>query len=137
MERGRNSKKITQREAVFYQMYTLHRREKAEGKPHDFINVFDFMGEVYCKEVGKYGFVSHMCSARASELFAENKNWRTNENLFERKKVHGRSGAVWYAYRLNTHPREELIISDDLKRFYKQLRANRKPHDQNTTQAES
>ena len=121
---------MTQRETCFYLLYKQHKQD-----PQVYINVFDLMGETYCKELGIYGFVSHECSARMSKLFDENKNRRTMERLFERKYMHGRSGSKWYAYRLNLHPSKDLIISDDLVSFYAALKANQQRYDENTTQA--
>lgn len=125
--------KITQREAVFYQMMLRHREDKKNGQEFGYINVFDFMGEVYCRELGLWGFVSHECSARASKLYSENVDRLTGFQLFERKLVYGRSGAKWYAYRLNPHATKKNVISDDLKRFRSRVKANEIKHDQDTT----
>lgn len=124
---------MTQEETCFYLLYKLHK-----DNPEAWINVFDLMGETYCKELGIYGFVSHECSSRMSKMFDENKNHRTAERLFERKKVRGKTpGSKWYAYRLNPHPNKDLIISDTLVAFHAAVKANTQKHDKNTTEAAS
>jgi hypothetical protein len=106
-----NRKKITQKEAIFYKLY-----QAFKDQPGVYIPVFEFMGEIYAKEVSKWGFVSHECSARASEMR------RDNPGLIEAKKVTGVSGAKYYTYRINPEAKPEMIKDELLARFYKILK---------------
>ena len=82
--------KITQKQAIFYQLYKRH---KAGIREH--FEIWKLMGEVYCDEVKKWGFVSYEASARLSEMTKE------NPDLLERKLVTGKTGSTYYTYRIN------------------------------------
>ena len=100
--------RITQREAIFYQLYT-----KFKQKDGEYIPVFQLMGEVWCPEVGKWGFVSYECSARASEMINK------NPQLIQRQSIRGKSGATYYGYRFNPYVTVEMIQDPDLRTFHK------------------
>ena len=99
---------ITQREAIFYQLYT-----KFKLKDGEYIPVFQLMGEVWCPEVSKWGFVSYECSARASEMI------KKNPQLIQRQSIRSKAGATYYGYRINPHVSVEMIQDDDLRAFHK------------------
>lgn len=110
-------RKITQKEAIFYQLYNSFKED-----PSVFIPVFEFMGEKYCEELGLWGFVSHECSARCSEMKKE------NPNLIESTTITGRSGAKYYGYRLKSNASAAYIEDKKLLDFYERLkRARQKP----------
>lgn len=106
-------KKITQKEAIFYTLYKAFKET-----PGEYIPVFKFMGEVYCKELGLWGFVSHECSARSSEMRKE------NPGLIEITTITGKSGAKYYGYRFSADAKAELIKDESLLKFYKSLKAH-------------
>ena len=103
--------KITQKQAIFY----LLLKSRKENPLH-FIPVFRFMGEVFVEELGKWGFVSHECSARASELAKE------NPNLIESTKISGKSGAKYYAYRFRETANASCIEDPALREFYRNIK---------------
>lgn len=103
--------KITQKEAIFYQLYKAFRET-----PGEYIPVFKFMGEVHCVELGLWGFVSHECSARASEMRKD------NPALVEVTEIVGKSGARFYGYRLTPAARPEMIQDSALLAFYNKIR---------------
>lgn len=104
--------RITQREAIFYQLY-----KKFKEKDGEYIPVFQLMGEVWCPEVSKWGFVSYECSARASEMI------KGNPELIQRHSIRGKSGATYYGYRINPYVRVEMIQDADLHAFHKRIKA--------------
>lgn len=108
-------KRLTQKESIFYALYKSFKGEES----FRFIPVFEFMGEHYCQEVGKWGFVSHECSARASEMKKE------NPELIERKTIQGKSGARYYGYRINPYVKPEMIKDSALASFHKQVMSYR------------
>lgn len=110
--RKRRRSRLTQKEAVFYVLYKRH-REGAE----DHLPVFRLMGEVWCEELGKWGYVSYECSARASELM------RDNPGLLHRTKLRGRSGASFYGYKIAAGARAETILDPDLHAFYRTIKS--------------
>lgn len=104
--------KISMREAIFYKLYKHYKSEERM----EFVPVFDFMGEVYCEEVKKWGFVSFEVSARLSELYSG------NPGLMERKEIVGKSGARYYGYRFAANVKPELISDPTLFEFYEAIR---------------
>lgn len=103
--------KATQKEAIFY---TLLKRFRA--KDAQYIPVHQLMGEVYIEELGKWGYVSYECSARASEMIKE------NPNLIMRTRIRGKSGAQFYGYKLNPFPTPEMIRDPKLREFYYKIK---------------
>jgi hypothetical protein len=100
--------KVTQKEAIFYQLYD----KRSAGDREAYTPIWQLIGEVYVKELGMHAFVSYEVSARMSEL------WSTNPNLFERKQVVGKSGAKYNAYRIALNVKQEDIVDPELKKFY-------------------
>ncbi len=99
--------KVTQSQAIFYQLY-----KSRLADPYKYIPIWQLIGEVFIQELGIWAFVSYEVSARMSEL------WGANPYLFERKTVTGKTGAHYFAYRINFEVMPEHIVEPDLKRFY-------------------
>lgn len=114
MKRRRTYARVTQEQAVFYQLYDRYRKGD-----HAFVPVFAVMGEVYVKELGKWGYVSYECSARLSGMT------KKNPGLLERAKITGKSGAKYYGYRIAPKPRQELIQDAALLEFYRRVKSIR------------
>ncbi len=110
--KGMTKKKLTQKEAIFY---TLFKNFKNPETKENFIPVFKFMGEIYAEELGLWGYVSHECSARCSELK------KTNNKLIEVKEITGKSGARYFGYRFYPTATPSLIEDPGLQKFYKTL----------------
>lgn len=120
-------KKLTQTEAIFYVMFKSFKNELPDFKKQIifegkndlsntkgyFIPVFKFMGEVYCEELGLWGYVSHECSARCSELK------KINRNLIDVTTIEGKSGARYYGYRFAPDATPSMINDEKLLEFYK------------------
>ncbi len=76
---------VTMREAIFYILYT-----RFKAKDHTYLPVHQLMGEIFVKEVNKWGFVSYEVSARCSAMMRE------NPGLLQREKIRGKSGASYF-----------------------------------------
>jgi hypothetical protein len=113
----RNRKRMTMPEAMFFRLYSAHRAAMKEGKQCELIPVHAFMGEIWCEEVGKWGFVSYECAARAAEIYHE------NPGLLYREYIRGRSGAKYYGYRIHAKANADCIKDPTLKTLYAHLRA--------------
>lgn len=113
---GMKRDRISQKEAIFYTLYTLFR-----AKDEKYLPVHQLMGEVFCKELNKWGYVSYECSARASEMMKE------NPGLFMRTHITGRSGARYYGYRISPNAKPELVKDEKLLAFYRKIGGVRKP----------
>lgn len=100
-------------ESIFYLLYNEWQAAKKKGEKPRFVPVFELMGEIYCSEVGKWGFVSYECSARASEMI------KANPELIERTKIVGKSGAKYYGYRINPFVKKEYIKDPALQNFHR------------------
>lgn len=103
--------KITQKEAIFYRLYL-----KFVQKDGEYLPVHALIGEIYCPEVGKWGYVSYECSARASEMVKQ------NPQLIQRTMLTGKSGAHYYGYRINPTALPEMIVDEDLKALHRRIR---------------
>jgi hypothetical protein len=108
---GNMKKKITQRQAIFYQLYKNRLKN-----PDEFIPIWQLIGEVYAEEINLWGFVSYEVSARMSEL------WSDNLLLFERKQVVGRTGAKYYAYRIRHGASSSDINDKEILEFYQKIK---------------
>lgn len=99
--------KITQHQAIFYQLYKARKKDI-----QSYIPIWQFIGEIYIEELKTWVFVSYEVSARMSELK------KANPNLFEYKDIVGQTGATYNAYRikLDSNPRD--ILNQDLLKFY-------------------
>ena len=104
-------KKLTQKEAIFYKLYQSFKEKRGE-----YIPVFEFMGEIYSKDLGLWGYVSHECSARCSELKSN------NPSLIQSTTITGKSGAKYYGYRINPEANSETQVEESLKSFYKRIK---------------
>lgn len=103
--------RITQKEAIFYQLY-----QNWKSKEHAYIPVFKLMGEVHVTELGQWGFVSHEVSARCSELRTE------NPRLMQHIEIKGKApGVVYYGHRLNPDATPDMIENADLRKFHKRI----------------
>jgi len=105
---------ISQKEAIFYQLYA-----RFKSKNTDYLPVHALMGEVYCKELNRWGYVSYECSARASEMITE------NPGLLMRTRLTGKSGARYYGYRISPAANIELIKDPRLLTFYRKISGNK------------
>lgn len=105
-------KRATQQEAIFYRLYKLWKARDLKYLP-----VHELMGEVFIEELGKWGYVSYECSARASEMFS------ANPGLLQRQQIVGRSGAKYYGYRLNPRPEMSMLKDPSIKLFHGKLSA--------------
>jgi len=103
-------KRITQHQAIFYQLY----RNRKDGE-NAFIPIWKLIGEVYVAELGQHAFVSYEVSARMSEL------WGANPGLFAREQTRGVSGAKYYQYRIHNQATKDTIADPDLRAFYDRL----------------
>lgn len=109
-------KKLTMTEAAFYRLYTAHREAKKNGTALALIPVHAFMGEVYCEEVGLWGYISYECSARLSEIYSD------NPGLVYREMMTGKSGAEFYGYRIAEGTSIEAIRDSKLRALYDRCR---------------
>lgn len=82
-------KKLTQKQAIFYTLY-----KNWQSGVHAYIPVFEFMGEVHCTELDLWGFVSHECSPRTSELNQD------NPDLLEYIERKARAGGTYRCWRI-------------------------------------
>lgn len=112
----RNRRRLTQHEGIFYQLYRAWKDAKDRGVEARYIPVHELMGEIYCPEAGKWGYVSYECSARASEMT------KANPGLIQRERLRGRSGASYYGYRFNPNPTKDMIKDPAMIRFHKQIK---------------
>lgn len=105
--------RLTQYEAIFYRLYTKNREARHIGKELPaLIPVHELMGEVYCEENGKLGFVSYEVGARISEVYGD------NPGLLYREMITGRSGAKYYGYRIAEGATRDNIIDPKLRALY-------------------
>lgn len=101
--------KPTQKQIIFYHLF------KNKRANNEYIPVFAFMGEVYIEPLGVWGFVSHKVGARVWDIY------RDNRRLVERTKVTGKSGAVYYAYRIREDATRDHIDDKSLIEFYDRI----------------
>lgn len=110
-KRNRRNGRATQNESIFYQLYV-----RVRAKDTEFVPVYAVMGEVYLKELSKWGYISYECSSRFSQMFKD------NPGLFERRKLKGKSGASYYGYRFSPGATREMVKDPALRLFYDELR---------------
>lgn len=103
-------KRISQKEAIFW---TLYKRFKA--KDASYVPVHQLMGEVFCEQLNRWGYVSYEVSARASEMIKD------NPGLIMRTWLSGRSGAKYYGYRFSPDANANLIKDEKLLVFYRSI----------------
>lgn len=109
----KRSQKITQRQAIFYQLYKSFKSADRET----YIPIWKMIGEIHCSELGLWGFVSYEVSARMSEMF------KMNPSLFQRTMLRGRTGAKYYGYRIAPGVQPYMIHEKDLQEFYKKIKS--------------
>ena len=105
-------KRVTQHQGIFYQLY----KARFEN-PEQYIPIWKLIGEIFIKEISQWVFISYEVSARMSELY------RKNSNLFQRIEIEGKTGAKYFAYRININVVPEDILDIDLKKFYKLIKS--------------
>lgn len=98
---------ISQKQLAFYKMY----------KSREWIPAWEFIGEIYLPEFNKWEFMSYKTPARLSDLYLDN-------DLFERRKIKGKSGKEYYSYRIKERPRAEMIKDRRLLDFYRKVKWN-------------
>lgn len=107
--------RITQKEAIFYQLYKNWQQSREQ-----YIPVFKLMGDVHVPELGQWGFVSHEVAARCSDLRRE------NPELMQHIEIKGKApGVVYYGHRLNPAATPDMIKDESLRKFHKRI--SRKP----------
>ena len=121
--------KITQKEAIFYQLYMQRVLAETDEEKYKYIQIWKLIGEVFCPEVHLWGFVSYEVSARASEMF------KYNTGLLERKYMRGKTGARYYGYRISINAKPSLIQDEKLLKFYQSIVKN-KIHNEKRTKKE-
>ncbi len=98
-------KKLTHKQIVFLAL--LH------APRHEYVPVFTFIGEKFM--CGKWHFMSHKCPARLSDIFKD------IPNVIQRKKIRGKSGSLYYTYRIDPEKRTEALhehLPEDYKRVF-------------------
>ncbi len=106
-------KKITQEQMVFYKLYSAF-REDAER----FVPAWEFGGEMFIKELGKWVLMSYKCPTRLTDLFQE------NPTLLERKEVMGKSGSTYFAYRFRPGVSRADIQDESIRELYDRVKFN-------------
>jgi hypothetical protein len=104
-------KHLTQKETIFYQLYQARKKD-----PDEYIAIWKLIGEVYCEELNKHGFMSYEVSARMSEMYQD------NPGLLERKWLKGITGAKYYGYRIAHGANASNIHDEKLLAFYQKFR---------------
>lgn len=105
-------KNFTQKELVFYKLYTAFKED-----PKRWVPAWEFVGEICVKEVGgKWALMSYKTPANGVAIYFE------NPGLIERQRTRGKSGAVYYEYRIAPFPREEKIKDARLLAFYRKIK---------------
>lgn len=103
--------KITQKEMVFYKLWTEHRKN-----PERYVPAWEFVGEMLIEEFNHWVLMSYKTPANGVKIFFE------NPGLIERYQVMGKSGAKYYAYRIKPGVTEAAIIDPNLLKFYHQIK---------------
>ena len=97
----KRDEKLMQPQLAFYKLYTSFKE-----KPDRYVAAWEFVGEIFVKELNKWGLMSYKCPARLSEMM------KANPGLIERTTVHGKSGARYFAYRINPYGASAVHIKD-------------------------
>lgn len=98
---------------AFYKLYI-----ERKATPERYIPTWEFGGEMFIKETGKWVLMSYKCPARLSDLFLE------NPNLLERKELEGKSGAKYFGYRLRPGVQVRDIVDPNVREFYEVVKRN-------------
>ena len=105
--------KVTQKQMVLYKLMKEHLKNKIR-----FVPAWEFGGEMKISEIGEWVLMSYKCPTRLTDLFQE------HPELLEREMVSSKSGAKYYAYRLNTrHYSYDQFLRGDkkTKSFYTRI----------------
>lgn len=103
--------KITQKQMAFYKLYQwLHEKKGI------YVATWEFVGEIYIKELKEWVMMSYKCPARLSDIFNE------NPGLLDRKLIKGKSGSEYFGYKFNTDVTDAHIKDPILREFYKLIR---------------
>lgn len=105
-------KKVTQKQAAFYTLYSAFKAE-----PERYIPTFEFVGEMEIPELGVWVLRSYKCPTRLTDIFQE------NPRLLERRLITGKSGAKYYGYRFAAGVTSACIDDPTLQDFYKLIKA--------------
>ncbi len=107
--------KVTQKQMAFYKLFSARSED-----PERYVSTWEFLGEMFIKELNQWVLMSYKCPTRLTDLFQE------NPQLLERKLVTGKSGATYYGYRLRVGGTKEDIKDVLIKKFYHRLK--NEPH---------
>jgi len=117
---------LTQKQLAFYKLYTAYKTA-----PGVYVAAWEFVGEIFVKEINKWALMSYKTPANGLLIYTE------NPGLIERRKVRGKSGSLYYEYRIAPNPGVEKIRDPDLLRFYRLISGNRTPSPIHMSEAEA
>lgn len=103
---------ITQKQAAFYTLYRAWKEDRER-----FLPTWEFVGEVFVKELDVWVLRSYKCPARISDIVKE------NPGLLERKTLTGKSGARYFGYRFTGNVTPSLIAEASLKEFHQLIKS--------------
>lgn len=103
--------KITQKQMAFYKLYTA----RAED-PQRYVSTWEFLGEMFVKELNEWVLMSYKCPTRLTDLFQE------NPTLLERKLIRGKSGAEYFGYRFKEGVGAADIRDSKILEFYQKIK---------------
>ena len=89
--------KITQKQLAFYILYKAWK-----DTPGEYVPAWRCVGEIYIPELNRWEMMSYKCPTRLSDILRE------NPNLLERDVIRGKSGALYFGYRI----RQEVSLAD-------------------------
>lgn len=99
---------------VFYKLY-LCRKEDSER----LIPAWEFLGEMFIKELNKWVLLSYKCPTRLTDIFEE------NPGLLIRDWIKGKSGAEYYGYRFKEGVTATDIQDPKLLKFYQLIKSKK------------
>ena len=102
--------KISQKQLAFYKLYKSYKSD-----PNEYVNIWDFVGEIYIEEINEWHLMSYKCPTRLTDLYQE------NLMIIDRRKTTGKSGAEYYQYRLY-QPSRDKIETASVRVFYDKIR---------------
>lgn len=103
--------RINQKEMAFYKLYTAFKED-----PNRWVSAWEFVGEMYIKELSKWVLMSYKTPTNGLEIFFD------NPGLIERQKFTGKSGGKYYQYRFAPNPSAEKIKDPALHEFYRKIK---------------
>lgn len=96
---------------VFYKLYSA----RAED-PERFLPTWEFLGEMFVKELNEWVLMSYKCPTRLTDLFQQ------NPTLLERKLIKGKSGAEYFGYRFREGVGSADIKDSRILKFYQKIK---------------